>query len=137
MRLQIAAAATPKLAAAAAFAAIPLIAMTGTASAVTTHQYDNVKYVFCADTPGATNEVSYYDSYGRREQINVSLPEAVGGSRHCGSLSYTEYEKYGSYVGSSISNTAAPYVYCSIWVNGVKVAESEDYSNYGYSSAFC
>lgn len=124
-----------KLAALIVAATIPVISA-GAASAAIVDQYDHVKYVFCADTGTATNEVSYYDAYGRREKVNVSLTEAVGGARHCGSTSYTEYEEYGSYVGSSIANEAAPYVYCAIYVNGNLVAVSEDYSSY-YSFATC
>ncbi|URG17430.1 putative secreted protein [Rhodococcus phage Mbo2] len=128
---------TTKIAALAVAAAIPVLGTAGIASAAIVDQYDHVTYVFCADTATASNEVSYYDSYGRREQVNVSLTEAVGGARHCGSTSYTEYDEYGGYVGSSIVNEDSTYVYCAIYNNGRKVAESEDHSTYGYSFATC
>lgn len=125
-----------KLAAIAAAVAIPVVGA-GTASAEVVDQYDNVKYVFCADTAAATNEVSYRDGYGDREKINVALQDAVGGARHCGSTSFTVTDEYGDYVSSSIVNEDSTYVYCALFVNGVKVSESEDYSNYGYAYAFC
>jgi hypothetical protein len=125
-----------KIAALTAAIAIPALASAGTASAEIVDQYDNVKYVFCADT-AAGNDVSYYDAYGSREKVNVRLEESVGGTRHCGSTGYTETDEYGDFVASSISNDGAPYVYCAIYVNGQLVSASEDYSDYGYAFAYC
>ena len=125
-----------KLAAIAAAVAIPVIGA-GAASAEIVDQYDHVKYVFCADTPAATNEVSYRDGYGDREQINVALQDSVGGDRYCGSTSFTVYDEYGDFVASSISNESSPYVYCALYVNGRLVAQSEDHSSYGYAYTYC
>lgn len=124
-----------KLATIAAVVAIPVLGA-GAASAEIVDQYDNVKYVFCADTAAATNEITYQDGYGSREKVNVYLQEAVGGARHCGSTSFTETDEYGGFVGSSISNDKSTYVYCAIYVNGRLAAESEDYSKYG-AFAYC
>lgn len=100
----------------------------GTAAAVTTDQYDHVKYVFCSnDRTG--NEVTYYDALGQRDQV-LTLNQNNDGL-YCGSISYTEPEKYGSFIWSSIQNDHASYVYCAIWVNGTITERSEDRSDYG------
>lgn len=118
-----------------AAAAVAIIAAPGAASAVEVDQYDYVNYVFCSDNRYG-NEINYYDASGNlRERVNIRLDQHRGGNRWCDSIGYTEYDEYGSYVWSAISNDNSPYVFCAIYTDGYQAAASEDYDTYGYGYA--
>jgi hypothetical protein len=129
---------TRTLAAATAAAGLAL-GTAATAGAVTVTSYDNVRMVFCSDNPNG-NAIDWYDVTGsKREAVGITLREHVGGTRYCDSVAYTEpgSTKYGRYLWSAVQNEDSPYVYCAIWVDGRKAAESEDYSSYGYAFTSC
>ncbi|AZS07944.1 hypothetical protein PBI_GRAY_91 [Gordonia phage Gray] len=120
-------------------AAVAVIAAPGAASAVEVDQYDRVSFVFCSDNRYG-NEINYYDSNGNlREQVNVRFDQHRGGNRWCDSTGWTEYDEYGSYVWSAISNDNSPYVFCAIYTGRYQAAASEDYdtSGYGYVATMC
>ncbi|WP_299576236.1 hypothetical protein [uncultured Williamsia sp.] len=108
----------------------------GVAGAVVTDSYDSARQVMCSAT-GAAVDVSYTNTYGNTtSRENVSLRgRPIGGGHTCISVDSRSGE-YGDSIGTSISDESGGYVYCAIYVNGRKVAESEDDSSY-YSSAFC
>ncbi|MFD0924724.1 hypothetical protein [Williamsia deligens] len=101
-----------------------------------TDSYSAVRQVVCSET-GARLDISYTNAYGNTtSRSGVSLRgNPIGDGRTCITLDSRSGE-YGDVVGTTVSADAGGYVYCAIFVDGRKVAESVDDSSY-YSSAYC
>jgi hypothetical protein len=95
----------------------------GTASAVSTDQYDNVRYWWCG-----AGTVEFTNVYGNHSQVRVGPG--------CHKYDYRESDRYGGYASASITNAEGGPVSCKIYVNGRIVAQSNDDSDY-YSFASC
>ncbi|MBT0567414.1 hypothetical protein [Williamsia sp. CHRR-6] len=108
----------------------------GVAGAVITDGYASVRQVVCTDI-GRVVDLTYTNSYGNTStRSSVTLRgKAIGGGRTCISLD-TSTGEYGGFVGTHISSDSGGYVYCAIYVNGRKVAQSDDDSEY-FSFAMC
>ncbi|QGH80090.1 membrane protein [Gordonia phage NHagos] len=107
-----------------------LIVGTGGAEAVTTDGPATVRQVLCADG-GDLLDVSYINATGNTTSTTGRMR---GEGRQCRYFDTTTGE-YGGLIATSIIAENGGYAYCSIWVDGVKVAESEDSSGGGI--AFC
>lgn len=115
-----------------AVAAVAAVALgAGTAAAGQADEYDRVRYVVCADGPGP-HQVGYDDAYGSHEVVLETLPENIGGDRNCGSVNFTATEDY-TFTHVSI-DTAAPYAYCAIYINGEVSEMSNDIDTHGYGT---
>jgi len=95
----------------------------GSASAVSTDQYDNVRYWWCG-----SGTVEYTNVYGNHAQQHVGAG--------CHYYDYRESDTYGGYASASITNDDGGPVSCKIYVNGRIAAQSNDDSDY-YSYASC
>ena len=102
-------------------------AIAAPAAAVTTDQYDRVRYMWCGD---GVAELEYTNSYG-----NTST-EVQDMSQGCRFYDFTETDEYGGYVSAWIVDDNGGHVSCTIWRNGVIVAKSNDTTDY-YSYAGC
>ncbi|QGJ95791.1 hypothetical protein J1770_gp05 [Gordonia phage EMoore] len=100
------------------------------AQAVTTDQYDNVRLMMCGQ---GLVELEFTNSTGGSSQGIVDLDEYTNG---CYFYDSTEYDEYGGYVWSMITDDDGGPVKCAIWVNGALVSHSNDDSPY-YSFATC
>lgn len=109
------------------FASLAIALGAGTAAAVTTDQYDRVRYMWCGD---GIAELEYTNSYG-----NTST-EVHDMSQGCRFYDFTETDEYGGYVSAWIVDDNGGRVSCTIWRNGVIVAKSNDTTDY-YSYAGC
>ena len=110
----------------AALAAAALVG-TGHADAVTTDQYDRIRYMWCGD---GVSELEYTNVYGGRSD------EVQDMTQGCRFYDFTETAEYGGYASASIVDDNGGRVSCTIWRNGVIVAKSNDNSDY-YSYAIC
>ncbi|MBD0020674.1 hypothetical protein GII33_18780 [Gordonia pseudamarae] len=98
------------------------------AEAVSTDQYDRVRYVMCAND---TVKIDLRNRYGNSEQLTRNLS-----GNKCALYDLTETGEYGGYVSVSVVDTNGGPVSCKIYVNGEVVAKSNDSSDY-YSYASC
>ncbi|QBP31848.1 hypothetical protein SEA_NIMI13_73 [Gordonia phage Nimi13] len=109
------------------------------AQAVSADQYDDVRIWMCSNN-GATVDIDYTNSYGNSvSKTNVRFVRghvSQDGNVHCISNDYRVYDEYGSYIHAWVTDNDGGYVNCAIFLNGRKVSEAEDNSDY-YSSAGC
>lgn len=122
-----------KFVARAAVAAIAVAGIAGavsapTAGAVSTDQYDRVRYVMCGND---TVTIDLQNSYGNSEQFTRDLS-----GNKCRYYDFTESGEYGGFVAVSVVDKNGGPVSCKIYVNGQVVSKSNDSSEY-YSYAFC
>lgn len=103
------------------------LAGTGNAEAVSTDQYDRVRYMWCGN---GVAELEFTNSLGNRST------EVQDMSQGCRFYDYTESDEYGGYASAWITDDNGGNVSCTIWRNGVIVAKSNDSSDY-YSYAGC
>lgn len=108
------------------------------AQAVIVDEYASVRLWMCSEN-GATVNTSYTNSYGntisKDEVYFVNGNVSQNGKTHCISRDYQAGE-YGMSVHASVVDEDGGWVHCAIFEDGVKIAESEDNSDY-YSAAGC
>ncbi|MFZ2242884.1 MAG: hypothetical protein WAV90_25585 [Gordonia amarae] len=114
--------------AAIAVAGIAGAVSTPTVGAVSTDQYDRVRYVMCGNDDVT---IDMQNVYGNSEQFTKSL----SGSK-CTYYDFTESGEYGGFVAVSVVDESGGPVSCTIYVNGQVVSKSNDSSDY-YSYASC
>ncbi|HMS75837.1 hypothetical protein [Gordonia sp. (in: high G+C Gram-positive bacteria)] len=114
--------------AAIAVAGIAGAVSTPTAGAVSTDQYDRVRYVMCGNDDVT---IDMQNVYGNSEQFTKNL----SGSK-CAYYDFTESGEYGGFVAVSVVDENGGPVSCKIYVNGQVVSKSNDSSDY-YSYASC
>lgn len=105
----------------------------GAASAVSTDQYDRVRYMMCAT---GVVDISYTNAYGNTSTQNGIYFKKQPNGAPCGFYDFTEYEEYGGYASVNITDENGGPVSCTIWINGRVVSKSNDESSY-YSYASC
>lgn len=118
-----------------ALAAAGLALGAGSATALSVDEYDVVRQVFCS-TPGAVIDLSYSNQYGDYERREGTWLNGDRVGAHTCITRDIQAGEYGDYVSTSIVDTDGGYVYCALWVNGVKASESADNSSL-YSYALC
>ena len=100
---------------------------TGSANAVSTDQFDRVRYMWCGD---GVAELEFTNSLGNRTVEYQDM------SQGCRFYDYTETGEYGGYASAWITDDNGGRVSCTIWVDGRIVAKSNDNSEF-YSYAGC
>ena len=103
-----------------------LVAGAGQAAAVSTDEYDNVRYWFCGD---GLATLDYTNKYGNFQQETYYMDK-------CAYYDFTERDEYGGYASASITDSNGGPVSCTIYVNGTVVSKSNDDSEY-FSYASC
>lgn len=110
----------------------------GTSSALTVDEYDIVRQWICSGN-GLVIDLDYTNEYGNL--VRKSNTRLVGGQlSQDGSVMciYKDLQagEYGEYVSTHLAAENGGYVSCATFVNGVKVTEAEDDSDF-YSFASC
>ncbi|QWS68250.1 hypothetical protein SEA_VANLEE_134 [Gordonia phage VanLee] len=118
-----------KISATLAAAAAAVTIGAGAAGAVTVDEYDVVRQTFCS-TSGATIDLTYHNEYGNT--VTKSGTWLDGSSKNGVTCINRDIRagEYGDYISTTISADERTYVYCALWVEGVKVAEASDNSKF-------
>lgn len=102
-------------------------ATAGTANALSTDEYDNVRYWWCGN---GVATLEWTNVYGNTSEQTVDL------SSGCRKYDFTETGEYGGFAAASVTDSNGGPVSCKVWINGRVAANSNDNSDY-YSYASC
>lgn len=107
------------------------------ASALVADEYTTVRQWVCAGTD-AKVDLTYTNSYGNTTSVNGTRLDGQVSQDGRVTCIYKDLRagQYGQYVSTHISNDDGGFVSCAIFVDGEKVSESSDNSEY-YSYASC
>lgn len=109
----------------------------GSSNALVADEYSTVRQWVCSET-NAVVDLDYVNQYGNfttRNNTRFTGQRSQNGAVTC---IYKDLRagEYGQYVSTTVADEDGGYVSCAIFVDGVKVSESTDNSDY-YSYASC